>query len=129
MYSGAKLLSTSTPSLLLGKSLRCPTDAMTTKSLPMNFLRVFTLVGDSTIRRDLFLAPRIDLVLDLVLDLAFNFILVFGSSLTFGLTIVLATTSPNALSLVIIIILCAAIELIYPHYTLIDTYPKLRLFL
>jgi hypothetical protein len=125
MYSGAKLLSTSTPSLLLGKSLRCPTDAMTTKSLPMNFLRVLTLVGDSTIRRDLFLAPRVDLVL----DLAFNFILVFGSSLTFGLTIVLDTTSPNALSLVIIIILCAAIELIYPHYTLIDTYPKLRLFL
>jgi hypothetical protein len=96
---------------------------MTTKSLPMNFLRVLTLVGDSTIKRDLFLAPRVDLVLDLLLDLAFNFILVFGSSLTFGLTIVLATTSPNALSLVIIIILCAAIELIYPHYT-INTYRK-----
>jgi hypothetical protein len=101
---------------------------MTTKSLPMNFLRVLTLVGDSTIKRDLFLAPRVVFVLDLVLDLAFNFILVFGSSLTFGLTIVLATTSPNALSLLIIIMSCPAIELIYPHYT-IDTYRKLRLLL
>jgi hypothetical protein len=93
---------------------------MTTKSLPMNFLRVLTLVGDSTIRRDLFLAPCVDFVL----VLAFNFVLVFGSSLTFGLTVVLATTSPNTLSLIIIMMSCPAIELKYPHYPLNDTYSK-----
>ena len=90
MYSGAKLFSTSTPSLLFGKSLRCPTDAITTKSLPINFLRVLTLVGDSTIRRDLLLGLRVDLAL------AFDFI--FGFSLAFCLTIVLATKSPNIIT-------------------------------
>jgi hypothetical protein len=114
MYSGEKLLSTSTPSLLLGKSLRCPTDAMITKSLPTNFLRVLTLVGDSTIRRDFFPPPRVDLVL----VLAFNFFLVFGSSLNLGLTDVLATTSPNTLSLLKNMMPCPAIELKYPHYPL-----------
>jgi len=93
---------------------------MTTKSLPMNFLRVLTLVGDSTIRRDLFLVPRVDLIL----VLAFNFVLVFGSSLTFGLTVVLATSSPNTLSLPIIMMPCPAAGLKYPHYPLNNTYSK-----
>jgi hypothetical protein len=87
---------------------------MITKSLPTNFLRVLTLVGDSTIRRDFFPPPRVDLVL----VLAFNFFLVFGSSLNLGLTDVLATTSPNTLSLLKNMMPCPAIELKYPHYPL-----------
>jgi hypothetical protein len=57
----------------------------------MNFLRVLTLVGDSTISKDLLLALRVDLAL------AFDFALVFGSILAFGLTVVLATTSPKCI--------------------------------
>jgi|TARA_B110000467_G_scaffold21061_1_gene18572 hypothetical protein len=58
---------------------------MTTKSLPRNFFRVLTLVGDSTMRRDLFPVIRVDL--DLALDLALD--------LTFTLTLGIATVSPN----------------------------------
>ena len=84
MYSGAKLFSTSTPSLLLGKSLRCPTDAITTKSFPINFLSVLTLVGDSTISKDLLLALRVDLALGFDFDFAL-------------VTVVLATISPKCI--------------------------------
>jgi len=89
---------------------------MTTKSLPMNFLRVLTFVGDSTIKRDLFLAPLVDLVLDLILA--------FSSFLTLGLTFVLATTSPKTLSLLIILMSYPAIELKYPQDPLNATYSK-----
>src|ERR1700704_1156418 len=41
----------STPSLLLGKSITWPLEAMTVKPLPRNFISVRDLVGDSTITR------------------------------------------------------------------------------
>jgi hypothetical protein len=47
-YLGAKSCSTSTPSVDLGKSRTCPTDALTTKRGGKNFLMVLAFVGDST---------------------------------------------------------------------------------
>ena len=62
---------------------------MTTKFVPINFLSVLTLVGDSTISKDFFL----DFGVDLALTLVFAFNLAFA--LVLDLTGVLATTSPN----------------------------------
>src|SRR5213593_2289035 len=47
-----KPLSTSTPSLLLGKSLMCPTEALTVYPLPRYLPIVFALAGDSTMTSD-----------------------------------------------------------------------------
>jgi hypothetical protein len=48
-------------------------------------------VGDSTISRDLLFTLRVDL------PFVLGFTLVFGSALAFGLTVVLATTSPKCI--------------------------------
>ena len=48
MYSGSKLSSTFTPSLLLGRSLTWPTDAMTLYLEPRYLLIIFAFDGDST---------------------------------------------------------------------------------
>src|SRR5262252_6200427 len=60
-YSGVKLSSTSTPSLLFGRSMMWPLDASTMKSLPRNLFSVLDLVGDSTTTRflPLALSPRL----------------------------------------------------------------------
>ena len=58
MYSGSKLFSISTPSFFLGRSLRWPTEAFIIKSLPTIFFSVLTLVGDSTINKDLPISPH-----------------------------------------------------------------------
>src|SRR3979411_1284120 len=50
-YSGWKLFCTSTPRPFEGRSLICPIEAMTTKSLPRYLLIVFALAGDSTMTR------------------------------------------------------------------------------
>src|SRR5258707_13700766 len=50
-YSGWKLFCTSTPSPFEGRSLMCPIEAITMKSLPRYLLIVFALAGDSTITR------------------------------------------------------------------------------
>src|SRR5580765_827553 len=55
-YCGSKSLSTSTPSLLFGRSMTWPLDASTMKSLPRNLFSVLDLVGDSTTTRFLPLA-------------------------------------------------------------------------
>src|SRR5580765_1958128 len=47
-YSSAKSFSTSTPSLLFGRSRMCPIDARTLKSRPRYLLMVFAFAGDST---------------------------------------------------------------------------------
>src|SRR5213076_1597091 len=63
-YSGSKLFSTSTPSPLEGRSLICPIEAFTMKSLPRYLLIVFALAGDSTTTRffaiTISLRPRTD---------------------------------------------------------------------
>src|SRR5882672_3012991 len=51
-YSVLKSPSMSTPSLLLGKSLMCPSEASTSKSFPRYLLMVFALAGDSTMTND-----------------------------------------------------------------------------
>src|SRR5437867_1778077 len=51
-YSGSKSRSTSTPSLLFGRSMMWPLEAITVKPRPRNLVRVRDLVGDSTITRD-----------------------------------------------------------------------------
>src|SRR5882724_6858756 len=51
-YSVAKSPSRSTPSLLLGRSLMCPSEASTSKSFPRYLLMVFALAGDSTMTND-----------------------------------------------------------------------------
>src|SRR5579862_775551 len=50
-YSGAKSCSMSTPNLLFGKSMTCPTDAFTWNSRPRYFWSVRAFAGDSTITR------------------------------------------------------------------------------
>src|SRR6266853_3034087 len=50
-YSGWKLFCTSTPRPFEGRSLICPIEAITTKSLPRYLLMVFALAGDSTMTR------------------------------------------------------------------------------
>src|SRR5437870_757060 len=50
-YSGAKLFCTSTPRPFDGRSLICPIEAFTMKSLPRYLLIVFALAGDSTTTR------------------------------------------------------------------------------
>src|SRR5258708_38779911 len=50
-YSGWKLFCTSTPRPFEGRSLICPIEAITTKSLPRYLLIVFALAGDSTMTR------------------------------------------------------------------------------
>src|ERR1700704_4311931 len=50
-YSGSKLFWTSTPRPFEGRSLMCPIEAITMKSLPRYLLIVFALAGDSTITR------------------------------------------------------------------------------
>src|SRR5713226_10263698 len=50
-YSGWKLFCTSTPRPFEGRSLICPIEAFTTKSLPRYLLIVFALAGDSTMTR------------------------------------------------------------------------------
>ena len=65
MYSGSKLFSMSTPSLLLGRSLMCPTEAITLYFDPRYLLMIFALDGDSTTRRvfaGVFLAAVLPLV-------------------------------------------------------------------
>src|SRR5580700_7388455 len=52
-YSVSKSFSTSTPSVLLGRSLTWPSDASTVKPLPRYFWMVFALAGDSTITKPL----------------------------------------------------------------------------
>src|SRR5690348_18055711 len=52
-YLGSKPLSTSTLRSFLGRSLMCPSDALTTYCLPRYLLMVFALAGDSTITRAL----------------------------------------------------------------------------
>src|SRR5581483_903107 len=47
-YSGVNPCSTSTPILLLGRSMMWPTDAFTVKPEPRYFLMVFAFAGDST---------------------------------------------------------------------------------
>src|SRR5690606_303039 len=56
-YWGWEPSSTSTPSLLLGRSRTCPIDAMTLKSRPRYLLMVFALAGDSTTTRALAMKP------------------------------------------------------------------------
>src|ERR1041384_5811626 len=56
-YSGAKSLSTSTPSLRVGRSRRWPTVAFTVYPRPRYFPMVLALVGDSTMTRVLPGAP------------------------------------------------------------------------
>src|SRR6267143_608432 len=53
MYSVSKSLSMSTPSVLLGRSLTCPSEASTVKPLPRYFWMVFALAGDSTMTKPL----------------------------------------------------------------------------
>jgi hypothetical protein len=55
MYEGSKFFSMSTPSLLLGRSMMWPTDALTVKSLPRYLPMVFALAGDSTMTSDFIL--------------------------------------------------------------------------
>src|ERR1700674_3783512 len=50
-YSGWKLFCTSTPRPFEGRSLICPIEAITMKSLPRYLLIVFALAGDSTMTR------------------------------------------------------------------------------
>src|SRR5256885_15548666 len=50
-YSGSKLFWTSTPRPFDGRSLICPIEAFTTKSLPRYLLIVFALAGDSTMTK------------------------------------------------------------------------------
>src|SRR3977135_2846284 len=50
-YSGWKLFCTSTPRPLEGRSLICPIEAITMKSLPRYLLIVFALAGDSTMTK------------------------------------------------------------------------------
>ena len=52
-YSVAKSFSRSTPSVLLGRSLMCPSEASTSKPLPRYFWIVFALAGDSTMTKPL----------------------------------------------------------------------------
>src|SRR5687767_6737819 len=56
MYEGWKPCSTSTPSLLLGRSRTCPFEARTSKPAPRYFPMVRAFAGDSTITR--FFPPR-----------------------------------------------------------------------
>jgi len=51
MYSVSNSLSMSTPNVLLGKSLTCPSEASTTKPFPRYFWMVFALAGDSTMTK------------------------------------------------------------------------------
>src|SRR5207245_733698 len=51
-YSSVKSLSTSTPSLLFGRSRMWPIDATTLKSRPRYLLMVFAFAGDSTTTSD-----------------------------------------------------------------------------
>src|SRR5579864_1108139 len=50
-YSVSKWLSTSTPSVLLGRSFTCPYDASTVYPLPRYFEISLTLPGDSTMTK------------------------------------------------------------------------------
>src|SRR5438309_1438773 len=58
-YSGWKLFCTSTPRPFEGRSLICPIEAITTKSLPRYLLMVFAFAGDSTITRFLIITYSI----------------------------------------------------------------------
>src|SRR5437867_774661 len=58
-YSGSKSLSRSTPSLLFGRSMIWPFEAITVKPRPRNFVRVRDFVGDSTMTSDF---PAVDFV-------------------------------------------------------------------
>src|SRR5437867_7521738 len=51
-YSGSKSLSRSTPSLLFGRSMMWPFEAITVNPRPRNFVRVRDFVGDSTMTSD-----------------------------------------------------------------------------
>src|SRR5574341_1874875 len=51
-YCGVKSRSTSTPSLLVGRSLTCPTEAITVYPRPRYLVMVLALAGDSTMIRD-----------------------------------------------------------------------------
>src|SRR3984893_8890192 len=53
MYSVSKSLSTSTPSVLLGRSLTWPSEASTVKPFPRYFWMVFAFAGDSTMTKPL----------------------------------------------------------------------------
>src|SRR5579864_1790900 len=50
-YSVSKSLLTSTPRVLLGRSLTCPSEASTEKPFPRYFWMVFALAGDSTMTK------------------------------------------------------------------------------
>ena len=54
IYSGAKPFSMSTPSLFLGRSRRCPMEAITLYCPPRYFSIVRAFAGDSTITRSFF---------------------------------------------------------------------------
>src|SRR6266404_8008198 len=58
-YSVSKSFSMSTPSVLLGKSFTCPSEASTVKPRPRYFWIVLALAGDSTMTSALgkFLTP------------------------------------------------------------------------
>src|SRR5580692_7493664 len=59
-YSVSKSFSTSTPSVLLGRSFTWPSDASTVKPLPRYFWMVFALAGDSTITKPLVNVSSVD---------------------------------------------------------------------
>src|SRR5579864_7509847 len=52
-YSVSKSLSTSTPSVLLGRSFTWPSEASTVKPFPRYFWMVFAFAGDSTMTKPL----------------------------------------------------------------------------
>src|SRR6185436_13900806 len=56
-YVSSKSLSTSTPSLLFGRSRTWPIDAITLKSRPRYLLMVFAFAGDSTTTSDFAISP------------------------------------------------------------------------
>src|SRR4051812_16759059 len=56
-YTGSKPLSTSTPSLLFGRSRTCPIDASTLYSFPRYLLIVFAFAGDSTMTNAFAIEP------------------------------------------------------------------------
>src|SRR5712692_8601227 len=58
-YSGWKLFWTSTPRPFDGRSLICPIEAITMKSLPRYLLMVFALAGDSTMTRFFVIAYQV----------------------------------------------------------------------
>src|ERR1700682_5550426 len=58
-YSGWKWFWTSTPSPFEGRSLICPIEAITMKSLPRYLLIVFALAGDSTMTKFFAIASQV----------------------------------------------------------------------